>query len=124
MDIYLGACFIFAFLSMVKLAIVKYMGKKVEKREKRLLLQDLERSVVENCTTDQPRRKMTTTSYKSVASNRNVHDGFWVALKVFHIGSQLVLPLAFVAFALFYFFVYPHVVTNYGTCFPSSHKVK
>lgn len=35
MDMYLGACFLFAFFSLVKLAVVKYMRKVVIKRDQR-----------------------------------------------------------------------------------------
>lgn len=123
MDIYLGACFIFAFMSMAKLAVVKYMTKRVKKRDKNLLLQDLERSLGDSAgsiSIDLTRRKLTTTiSGRNMTDRNGAHDRYWVAMKVFHIGSQLVLPLAFAAFALFYFFIYPHVVSNYGTCFPS-----
>lgn len=46
----------------------------------------------------------------------SLHDNYWRCMKAFHLGSQLVLPLAFGAFAVFYFFIYPNVRTNQGEC--------
>lgn len=46
----------------------------------------------------------------------SLHDNYWRCMKAFHFGSQMILPLAFGAFAVFYFFIYPSVRTNQGEC--------
>lgn len=45
------------------------------------------------------------------------HDVYWKVMKVFHVGSQLILPLAFVIFGVFYFFIYPYINATAGKCF-------
>lgn len=123
---YLGACFIFAFLSLAKLAIVKYMRKKLSKRERRkgtalgVAVDEAEQlnghenlNSIENT----PEKKPTLTRRLVSRVHLNGHDKYWQRMKVFHVGSQLLLPLAFLVFALFFFFIYPYVSPNYGKCF-------
>lgn len=129
MDIYLGACFIFAFLSLVKLAIVKYMRKKVSKRSRitsalNLFTSDLalnmENSIdgIREHSQERRRQSLTTVSNVRRVSKFSAHDRYWKWMKIFHIGSQLILPLAFGGFSVFYFFIYPYVNTTMANkCF-------
>lgn len=131
MDIYLGACFIFAFLSLVKLAIVKYMRKKVSKRSRissalNLFTSDLalnmENSVdgLNQAAAQDARRRSTIAAMNNIrrSSKFSAHDRYWRWMKVFHIGSQLILPLAFGGFSVFYFFIYPYVrIDQTNRCF-------
>lgn len=87
MDIYLGACFMFAFLSLAKLAIVKYMRKRVTKRRTHSLVQIASESNIENC---MAQKKMTSTATNtssdgSILIRRNTgiineHDFYWKAV--------------------------------------------
>lgn len=156
MDIYLIACFIFAFLSLVKLAIVKYMHIKVNKRKQRLqaasaslihlptFLEDLvETAALTNITTAVPSQnnnnddtisqqaggatprprnsgvpllRAATSAPIPPPPSQAYRDRYWRVMRAFHVGSQLVLPLAFVAFGIFYFFIYPSLYANNGVC--------
>lgn len=159
MDIYLGACFIFAFLSLVKLAIVKYMHKRVTKRKEQQEVimavtprlpakvvavasgdEKSSEEVVHLLTVDsgisdtpestpikkmptavaQMGRRLTVTPMMAAASQMSInkdahHDRYWRCMKAFHVISQLILPLAFGGFGIFYFFIYPYVQKQ-ATC--------
>lgn len=160
MDVYLGACFIFAFLSLVKLAIMKYMHKRYYRRKEKaqaamMPLWSLLRSVNEQLPLLGPatsadtgeeaqyssaplamRRPSTIAAFNKTRQRNEeaatetedddmeygsfdsgtFHDTYWRCMKTLHVACQLILPLAFAAFGIFYFVLYPSLQANNGLC--------
>lgn len=175
MDIYLAGCFMFVFLSLVKLAIVKYMWKKMRKREGFALCslpdspfeftesggfavaqrEQQQQPMNGHCASNRrstrcgsaavsagvsfaldafgadairrmnlkksieingllaSRRKSTATFLKVA----RVHDRYWKCAKAFHIGSQVVFPILFASFAIFFFLIYAKLYVPVRECF-------
>lgn len=44
------------------------------------------------------------------------HDRYWRMMKAFHVGSQLILPLTFLVFCIFFFFIHPYINESLGRC--------
>lgn len=85
---YLGACFIFAFLSLAKLAIVKFMRKRLGKREQRKAgsvgeeMEHLNGLDASNSVENTPERKLTLTRRLIRKANIKVHDKYWQRLLI------------------------------------------
>lgn len=102
----------FAFISLVKLAVLKYMRLRLAKRDRDNIFNE------ELLFLNAPNNNSSRTNLCRRPSRIvPIHDNYWKMMKVLHIGSQLILPLAFIAFAIFYFFIYPYLHPNHGTCF-------
>ncbi|VDP02544.1 unnamed protein product [Soboliphyme baturini] len=129
MDIYLGACFIFAFLSLVKLIIVKMLHRQIQKRSKRTSISLLKSHPLlsDSCSSSSNSAERTVDSLDFQVDFlkhlhfdhpmfQTVHDCFWLGAKVFHIISQVFLPIAFGIFGFFYFAIFPNIDYSSITC--------
>ncbi|CAI5443478.1 unnamed protein product [Caenorhabditis angaria] len=144
MDIYLGVCFMIVFLSLIKLALVKYMRQKI------MLTTESGHSLVRLGTTRHQRRKSSSLTYRNAHAiptpnveesqlmlngnaepnnnmskkKKNSTGGFWeirvtqATMHRFHWVSQMMFFFGFVIFCLFYFLIYPnlHIVSVDPAC--------
>ncbi|KRY58884.1 Gamma-aminobutyric acid receptor exp-1, partial [Trichinella britovi] len=128
MDLYLGGCFIFAFLSLAKLIIVKLLHRQIKKRRKRSSVGNIMNSPTMNNggdnSNDPNGRDPATLDLESLIRfslfqpflRRTTHDCFWKGAKIFHVGSQVILPVAFGTFGFFYFAIFSNVNMSNTTC--------
>ncbi|CDW56043.1 Neur chan LBD domain containing protein [Trichuris trichiura] len=130
MDLYLGACFIFAFLSLSKLIVVKLLHRQIKKRKQSTVGNMVNSTIRANNaagdnadSTQQSSRRppidLETLIHFSLFHpflRRTTHDCFWKGAKIFHVSSQVILPVAFGTFGFFYFAIFSNVNMSSTTC--------
>ncbi|KFD48978.1 hypothetical protein M514_10130 [Trichuris suis] len=130
MDLYLGGCFIFAFLSLTKLIVVKLLHRQIKKRKQSSVGNMVNSTIMTNNAGDnadttgqqstrRPPLDLETLIHFSLFHpflRRTTHDCFWKGAKIFHVSSQVILPVAFGTFGFFYFAIFSNVNMSNTTC--------
>lgn len=128
MDVYLVACLVFIFLSLIKMALVKYMLSRAKRSDNKvdpiveMSSPTVDKSSVELAKSSSngqivalPEHNLEAPAPTNLSlRKKEKNTKAWRFMQGFHLSSQLVLPLAFLAFLIFFFAIYPFTIETEG----------
>lgn len=106
MDVYLGICFLFTFISLVKLVLLKYIQRRWERKNN---------EPESGCTSNT--HKVSVFSWNDFKNSKHYQTKShfrWVSCC--HISTQLLIPLTYAIFMVGVLIIIPNYIQNKGIC--------